>query len=230
MTAQPSSISSGVRTASDAASGSRTNSCDVIARALDALLQVLQDAGEHRNEVDLGLQPRPRHADGLVDPALLVDQIVLRNGVQQLVVPPEADVARHVVDPGHVAGPDLVARDATPCRASCAPPRARPRCRSRPNPLRPPPYAGRSSSLCRWPEWFLRCHEPRRAGSRCSSPRPRPGSERPRPAHRPSPPRWRRRPWSSRGRAPPPAAEAGRSCARPADDHLTGEASIQFLV
>ncbi len=85
---------------------------DVISRALDALLQVLQDAGEHRDEVDLGLQPRPRHADRLVDPALLVDQIVLRNGVQQLVVPPEADVARHVVDPRHIAGPDLVARDA----------------------------------------------------------------------------------------------------------------------
>ena len=39
-----------------------------------------------------------------------------------------------------------------------------------------------------------------------------------------------RRPWWSRGRARRPAAGAERSCARPADDHLAGEASIEFLI
>src|SRR6185369_3244297 len=59
------------------------------------------------------------HADRLVDPALLVDQVILRDGVQQLVVPPEADVARHVVDAGDIARPDLIAGDAHhPVRAA----------------------------------------------------------------------------------------------------------------
>ena len=208
--AQPSSISSGVSTASEAASGSSTNSATWYPARSTHFLQVLQHAREHRDQIDLGLQPRARHADRLVDPALLVDQVVLRDGVQQLVVAPEADVARHVVDPGDVAGPDLVAGDRRPCRASCAPPRARRRCRNRPSPLRRRPYAGRSSSPCRWPGWSLRCREPRRGGCRRCAPTPTP---------RILAPTSRgvagdlgdhaRPPWSSRGRAPPPAAAAG---------------------
>ena len=40
----------------------------------------------------------------------------------------------------------------------------------------------------------------------------------------------RHRPWSSRGRARRPAAAAGRSCPRPADDHLAGEPPVELLV
>ncbi len=77
---------------------------DMVPGPLDAFPQVLQDARQNSNEIYLGFQPRARHPDRLVDPALLVDQVVLGDGVQQLVVAAEADVARHVVDPGDVAG------------------------------------------------------------------------------------------------------------------------------
>ena len=107
----PARISSGVSTASEAASGSSTNSPTWYPARSTHFRRFCEHAGEHGDQVDLGLEPRARHADRLVDPALLVDQVVLRDGVQQLVVAAEADVARHVVDPGDIAGADLVAGD-----------------------------------------------------------------------------------------------------------------------
>ena len=93
---------------------------------LDALLEVQQRAGQHRDQVYLGLEPGPGHPDRVGDPALLVDQVILRDGVQQFVVAAEGHVAGHVVHPGDVAGADLVAGDATttPCElrpATCSP-------------------------------------------------------------------------------------------------------------
>ena len=78
---------------------------------LDALSEVLEHARQNGNEIYLGFKSRAGHPDRLADAALLVDQVVLGNGMEELVVTPEADIARHVVDPGHVARPDLVAGD-----------------------------------------------------------------------------------------------------------------------
>jgi hypothetical protein len=80
----------------------------LVSRPLHALSQILNDAREYRHQVDFGLQPRPRHANGLADASLLVDQVVLGDGVQQLVVPAEAHAAGHIVDPGNIAGANLV--------------------------------------------------------------------------------------------------------------------------
>ena len=91
----------------------------VIAGPLHAAPQVLHGAREDGDQVDLGLEAGAGHADRLVDARLLVDEVVLRDRVQQLVVPAERHVARHVVDAGDVAGPDLVAGDAHhPVRAA----------------------------------------------------------------------------------------------------------------
>jgi hypothetical protein len=84
---------------------------DLIAGPLHAFAEVLEHARKHRHQVDFGFEPGPCHPDGLADPTLLVDQVILGDGVQQLVVAPEADVARHVVHPGHIAGADLVSGD-----------------------------------------------------------------------------------------------------------------------
>src|ERR1043166_5719810 len=83
----------------------------VVARLLDALPEILDRAREHGDQVDLRLQPGAGHPDRIGDPLLLVHQVVLGDGVEQLVVPAKAHVARHVVDPGHVAGADLAPGD-----------------------------------------------------------------------------------------------------------------------
>ena len=111
---------------------------------------------------------------GSLMPALLVDQVVLRDGVQQLVVPAEADVARHVVHPGHVAGADLVAGDrhhavGAPARHVLAGDAAVDRAD-----LDARPCAGRPSSPCRWRGWSPRCRGPRRGGCPWLRSTPRP--------------------------------------------------------
>jgi len=55
--------------------------------ALHRAAQVLRGGRLHRHEVDLDLEPRARHADRVGDAALLVDHVLLRDVVQQLVVP-----------------------------------------------------------------------------------------------------------------------------------------------
>jgi len=83
----------------------------LVSRPLHTLSEVQQHAGEHRNQIDFGFQPRSRHANRFADPPLLVDQIILRDRVEQLMIAAEADAARHIVDPGDIAGPDLIAGD-----------------------------------------------------------------------------------------------------------------------
>src|SRR5690606_28028520 len=73
--------------------------------------QILQHARQDRHQIYLGLETRAGHADRLADAGLLVDDVVLRNRVEQLVVAAERDVARHAVHAGDVAGADLVAGD-----------------------------------------------------------------------------------------------------------------------
>ena len=58
----------------------------VVPRALDRLPQVLADRGGHRHQEDIHLQPRPRHPDGVGDPALPVHDELLRDHVDDLAV------------------------------------------------------------------------------------------------------------------------------------------------
>ena len=109
--AHPSSRSSGVSTASEAAKRLEHELRHLITRTLHAPPEVLDRAGEDRHQVYLGLQPGAGHPDRLGDALLLVDQVVLGNGMEQLVVPAEAHVARDIIDPRHVAGADLAAGD-----------------------------------------------------------------------------------------------------------------------
>src|SRR5689334_2769793 len=81
-----------------------------IARALHALAQVLRGRRLHRDEVHLDFESRPGHAYGVRDPALLVDHVLLRDVVQELLIPSERDGARDFVHPRHVLRGDLVPR------------------------------------------------------------------------------------------------------------------------
>src|SRR3989449_281083 len=81
-----------------------------VARPLHAAAQVLRGRGLHRHEVHLHLEPRARHPHGVRDAALLVDDVLLRDIVQQLVIASERHRARYFVHPRHVLGRDLVAR------------------------------------------------------------------------------------------------------------------------
>src|ERR1041385_6972682 len=80
---------------------------DVVPPLFAPLPEVLDRAREHGEEGALRFGAGAGHPDRVGDPLLLVHQVVLGDGVEQLVVPAEADVARHVVDPGHVRGADL---------------------------------------------------------------------------------------------------------------------------
>src|SRR5438034_1586680 len=80
-----------------------------VSRPLHALAQVLGGRGLHRHEVHLDLEPRPRHPHGVRDAALLVDHVLLRNVVQELVVFAERDRAGDLVHPGDVRRGDFVA-------------------------------------------------------------------------------------------------------------------------
>src|SRR6266516_138197 len=81
-----------------------------VPRSLHAAPQVLRGGGLHRHEVHLHLEPRAGHPHGVRDAALLVDHVLLRDIVQQLVVPPQGHRARHLVHARHVVRGDLVAR------------------------------------------------------------------------------------------------------------------------
>src|SRR5438309_342574 len=81
-----------------------------VARPLHAAPQVLRGRGLHRHEVHLHLEPRARHPHGVRDAALLVDDVLLRDIVQQLVIASQRHRARDFVHPRHVLGRDLVPR------------------------------------------------------------------------------------------------------------------------
>src|SRR5882724_235772 len=81
-----------------------------VARPLHAAPQILRGRGLHRHEVHLHLEPRAGHPDGVRDAALLVDHVLLRDIVQQLVIAPQRDRARHFVHARDVLRGDLVAR------------------------------------------------------------------------------------------------------------------------
>src|SRR5438034_2367497 len=80
---------------------------DAIAGALHALAQILRGRGLRRHEIHLHFEPRPRHADRIGDPFLLVDDVFLRDVVQQLVIAAQRDGARDFVHPRHVLRGDL---------------------------------------------------------------------------------------------------------------------------
>src|SRR5213593_1066379 len=81
-----------------------------VACPLHAAPQVLRGGGLHRHEVHLHLEPGARHPHGVRDAALLVDHVLLRDIVQQLVIASQRHRARYFVHPRHVLGRDLVAR------------------------------------------------------------------------------------------------------------------------
>ena len=64
--------------------------------ALHALDDVLRRALGARDDVDLGLEPHARHADGLADAVLRVDDEFLRQDVQDLLVRRDRDGTRGV--------------------------------------------------------------------------------------------------------------------------------------
>jgi hypothetical protein len=77
--------------------------------ALHALAQVLRSRGLHRHQVHLDLEARARHPDGIRDAALLVHDVLLRDVVQELVIPAERHRPRHLVHAGHVLRADFFA-------------------------------------------------------------------------------------------------------------------------
>src|SRR5256712_5443326 len=77
--------------------------------ALHRAAQVLRGGRLHRHEVDLDLEPRARHADRVGDAALLADHVLLRDVVQQLVIPTDRDGPRDLVHPRHALRRDLLA-------------------------------------------------------------------------------------------------------------------------
>ncbi len=80
---------------------------DAVAGALHALAKVLRGGRLHGDEVHLHFEARPRHADRIGDAPLLVDDVFLRDVVQQLVITPERHGARDLVHPGHVLRADF---------------------------------------------------------------------------------------------------------------------------
>ena len=78
--------------------------------ALHALAQVLRGRRLHRHEVHLDLEAHPRHPDRVHHAVLLVDHVLMRDVVQQLVVPPQGHRARYFVDARHVLPRDLFPR------------------------------------------------------------------------------------------------------------------------
>ena len=69
---------------------------------LHALGDVLRRADRAGHHVDLRLQAHPRHAGGLPDPFLAVDDVLLRDGVEDLLIGRDRDGPRGVDDPLHV--------------------------------------------------------------------------------------------------------------------------------
>jgi len=84
---------------------------DVETHAVDALDDVLRRGRGPRHDVDLGLEPHPGHPHGVLDPLLLVDDVVLGKDVQDLAVQRDADRAGGVDGAPHVHLLDLAALD-----------------------------------------------------------------------------------------------------------------------
>src|SRR5690606_10908545 len=78
------------------------------AHALDDVLGGAHRAGHH---VHLGLETHTRHADGLADPFLVVDDELLGKDVQDLLVGGNGDSPRRVDHAIHVTHGDLVVAD-----------------------------------------------------------------------------------------------------------------------
>src|SRR5262249_61911395 len=70
---------------------------DVRAGAFAALDQVLSRADRAGDDVDPGLEPHPGHADRLLHAALIVDDELLRQDVQDLAVDGEGHCAGRLV-------------------------------------------------------------------------------------------------------------------------------------
>ena len=80
----------------------------LVAGALDALAQVDRRRRADRDEVHLRLEPRAAHPDRIADAGVLVDGVLLRDGVQQLAVLRDRLRARHLVRAIDVGLVDLV--------------------------------------------------------------------------------------------------------------------------
>ena len=110
---------------------------DLEAAAAHALGDVLHRAHRAGHHVDLRLQAHPRHAGGLPDPFLAVDDVFLRDGVEDLLIGRDRDGPRGVDDALHVfrghflvpdrhhpvgvEAADVAARDAGEHRVDLAP-------------------------------------------------------------------------------------------------------------
>src|SRR5690606_37528969 len=64
------------------------------------------------DQVDLGLEPLTAHPDRVAVTRLAIDAVVVSDGVQQLLVVPERDIAGNIIDAGEIRGADLAAGDA----------------------------------------------------------------------------------------------------------------------
>src|SRR5262249_19295041 len=80
---------------------------DMPARFFDRLLLMRQCARARRDQIDLGLDALPGHADRIGIAGDAIDTVILRDGVEQLLVVTEGDIARHIVHPRQIRRPDL---------------------------------------------------------------------------------------------------------------------------
>ena len=86
ISATPSSRSSGVSTASAAASGPPSTSCTWSPARLQHLMRFCPELIGAGHDVDARLEPHPGHADRLLDAVLVVDDELLRQDVEHLAV------------------------------------------------------------------------------------------------------------------------------------------------
>src|SRR5690606_12966139 len=81
---------------------------DAVAGAAHGLAQVLARVDRARDDVDLGLEARARHADRVANAALVVDDVLLRQHVQHLAIGRYDDGASDLVHALYVRGRDLL--------------------------------------------------------------------------------------------------------------------------
>ena len=81
---------------------------DAIAGTLHALAEILRRRRLDGDEIHLHLEPRARHSNRVRDAVLLVDDVFLRNVVQQLVIPTQRHRTRDFVHPRDILGADLL--------------------------------------------------------------------------------------------------------------------------
>jgi hypothetical protein len=89
--ATPSSFSSSSRTAWAEARGLEDDVGDLQAAAVGALDDVLGAGDRGRDDVDLGLEADPGHAERIADAVLVVDHVLLWQDVEHLAVHRDRD-------------------------------------------------------------------------------------------------------------------------------------------